>query len=438
MNFPIALVSNHFKKTNPMKRLLLIAFCALFFHPNLRSQVLENSVNLGNIATVRLFLNGAVTSYPILQLGGGSGLTLTFDDLDNEVRNFNYSLIHCNADWKPSNLQDQEYIEGFKEDRVSNYRFSTNTDVKFVHYSLNLPNDNMQWTKSGNYVLKVFENNQSTEPILLRRFVVVENAMQVIPKIVLTNSVEKSSTHQEIDFTVKQGDLKASNPQVEIFATVLQNGRWDNALMRLSPVFTRGDDVIFDYQDKIVFPGMKEFRYVDLRSLRYKTDRVQDLEEREDGYYVRLRPDKVRAYSAYIYNADANGNYVIANVHDVSNGDLSADYAEVTFSLARNASFDDGDVYIFGALTDWETRDDNKMKYNEKTKAYEVTMLLKQGYYNYTYAFVKKGNIDLDFQEIEGNSYETENDYTILVYYRPFGSRYDRVVAAQTVNTLRR
>jgi Domain of unknown function (DUF5103) len=421
-----------------MTRCTYIVFAFLFFALQAQSQVLENTVNLGNIATVRLFLNGAETSYPILQLGGGAGITLSFDDLDNEVHNFNYSLIHCNADWKPSTLQDQEFIEGFKEDRISNYRFSTNTDVKFVHYALNLPNENMRWTKSGNYVLKVFENNKSAEPILLRRFVVVENAMQVTPKVVVTSSVQKSSTHQEIDFTVKQGDLKATNPQVELFATILQNGRWDNALMNVKPVFTRGDDVIFDYQDKIVFPGMKEFRYVDLRSLRYKTDRVQDLEEREDGYSVRLRTDKVRAYSSYIYTADANGNYVIANVHDVSNGELSADYAEVTFSLARNASFEDGDVYIFGALTDWETRDDNKMKYNEKTKSYEVTMLLKQGYYNYSYAFVKKGNIDLDFQEIEGNSYETENDYTILLYYRPFGSRYDRVVAAQTVNTLRR
>jgi Domain of unknown function (DUF5103) len=421
-----------------MSRLTFIVVAILYCALQAQAQVLENTVNLGNIATVRLFLNGAETSYPILQLGGGAGLTLSFDDLDNEVRNFNYSLVHCNADWKPSNLQDQEFIEGFKEDRISNYRFSTNTDVKFVHYALNLPNENMRWTKSGNYVLKVFENNKSAEPILLRRFVVVENAMQVIPKVVVTSSVQKSSTHQEIDFTVKQGDLKATNPQVELFATVLQNGRWDNALMNVKPVFTRGDDVIFDYQDKIVFPGMKEFRYLDLRSLRYKTDRVQDLEEREDGYSVRLRTDKIRAYSAYIYTADANGNYVIANVHDVSNGELSADYAEVTFSLARNASFEDGDVYIFGGLTDWETRDDNKMKYNEKTKAYEVTMLLKQGYYNYTYAFVKKGAIELDFQEIEGNSYETENDYTILVYYRPFGSRYDRVVAAQTVNTLRR
>lgn len=421
-----------------MKRILLLIICHLFFTVLGFGQVLENSVNLGNIATVRLFLNGAETSYPILQLNGGAGITLSFDDLDNEVRNYNYSIVHCTADWKPSNLQDQEYIDGFKEDRVSNYRFSTNTDVKFVHYALTLPNDNMRWTKSGNYILKVFENNESTQPILLRRFMVVENAMQIMPQIVVTASVEKSSTHQEIDFIAKQGDLKATNPQTEVFATILQNGRWDNALTNVKPIFTRGDDLIFDYQDKIVFAGMKEFRYVDLRSLRYKTDRVQDLEEREDGFAVRLRPDKVRAYSSYIYNADANGNYVIANVHDVNNGELSADYAEVTFSLARNDNYESGDVYVFGALTDWELRDDNKMKYNAATRAYETTMLLKQGYYNYCYAFTKKNSAEIDFQEIEGNSYEAENDYTILLYYRPFGSRYDRIVAAQTVNTLRR
>lgn len=419
------------KQTELMIRILLLPALLVFFSPDGRAQTEFNYdyTYVDHIRTVRFFPDGVQLGYPILELYSGAQLILTFDDMTNEVRNYVYTVQHCNADWQPSDLMENEYIDGFTEDYVDQFEFSYNTYVPFVQYNLAIPNADMGFTKSGNYILKVYDDEDERQLVLTRRFVVVEPIMRVFWNMARTGMVSKADTHQEIDFTVRHTGINVRNPMIEVSATVLQNFRWDNALYDLQPNFVRGEDLVFDFQDKIVFEAGKEFRFLDIRSFRYPSNNVATIEVLNTGVDITLLKDKKRVNQAYLEYNDLNGQYFIEN-QDIGDNDLAGDYAQVLFSLSSAGEYEEGEVYVFGALSEWQLKPQFRMVYNERVNAYVADIPLKQGYYDYYYAVTQPGSQRPEIEEMEGNWYETENSYTILVYFRPFGERYDRLVAA--------
>jgi hypothetical protein len=412
----------------------------MMFAPLLLSAQLENIKNydyvyVENIKSVRFHLDGLLLTYPIVDLGSSTPLVLSFDDLDGDVKDYSYRLIHCDRDWQPSQLNTMEYLEGFTEELIDNFQYSFKTVQIFTHYRLFLPNNDMRWTISGNYLLAVYEDEGDKVPVITRRFVVVDPKIQIQPRLVRPSQVSKSRTHQEIDFSVDHQRLDIRSPQIEVRAAVLQNGRWDNAVTDLKPFFTRANELVFDYQDKIVFPAGREFRYLDLRSLRFRSENISAIESYRDGYEVILYKDEKRTNQSFFTREDINGKFVIES-YDQQDFDLSGDYADVLFTLYSPAELG-GDVYLLGAISDWRPKEAFKMVYNPAINGYVAKVLLKQGYYEYAYGVMPdvEGVRTLDLSETEGNSYETQNDYTILVYYRPFGSRYDQVIGAVTFDT---
>ena len=391
-----------------------------------------------HIKSVKFHLKGLMLSYPIIDLNSGATLVLRFDDLEEDISDYYYKIIHCNADWQPSDLNDMDYINGFSSDVINNYDFSFNTLTNYTHYSLELPNQTSQFTKSGNYLLHIYANNDEEDLVLTRRFMVVEPIMRIGAQFKNTGMVSKIRTHQEIDFVVNHKGIRISNPYQEVKMAVLQNGRWDNAITGLKPLFIRENELIYDYQDKIVFPAGKEFRHVSLRSFRYRTDRVARIvEDPVDKIHVQLLKDQSRQFKSYIFNRDANGGFIIENEHETDDN-LQADYAYVHFFLESNFEREDGDIYLFGAMTDWQIQDKFKLEYKPNEEVYYAKVRLKQGFYNYNYAFVRGAGATPDLTEYEGNWYETENDYQILIYHRPPGGRYDRLVAVQSLNSSNR
>ena len=392
-------------------------------------------VYVDNIKSVRFHLDGLSLTYPIVDLGSSTPLVLSFDDLDGDVKDYSYRLIHCDRDWQPSQLNTMEYLDGFTEELIDNFQYSFKTVQLFTHYRLFLPNNDMRWTISGNYLLVVYEDEGDKIPVITRRFMVVDPKVQIQPRLVRPSQVSKSRTHQEIDFSVDHQRLDIRSPQIEIRAAVLQNGRWDNAVTDLKPFFTRTNELIFDYQDKIVFPAGREFRYLDLRSLRFRSENVSAIESYRDGYEVILYKDEKRTNQSFFTREDINGKFVIES-YDQRDFDLSGDYADVLFTLYSPADLG-GDVYLMGAISDWLPKEEFKMVYNPAINGYIVKVLLKQGYYEYAYGVMPdvEGVRTLDLTETEGNSHETQNDYTIIVYYRPFGSRYDQIIGAVTFDT---
>ncbi len=401
-----------------------------------QGEVYKDQIFDENIRSVRFHLDGLPLSYPIIELGAGSQLLLRFDDLDEEVesKNYVYSLVHCDANWQVSDLAEMEYLDGFSEDYIRDFDFSFNTRKLYTHYWLQLPNRNVSWTRSGNYLLMVYAEEGEKRLVLTRRFMVVEPVFSIESRMLNTADVAKARTHQELDFSVYYNGVNVRNPMTEVKATIMQNGRWDNAIVGVSPKFLRSDHLIFDYQDRIVFPAGKEFRFLDIRSLQAKVEKIAGIDRYDDRWEVQVIPEKSRLYAPYLFERDINGKFIIETKDDI-NDELESEYAYVMFTMDVSAPLFDQEVYVFGGLSDWELKPECKMVYNDINTSYVGKILLKQGYYNYMYVVVDAEDpTKIDESYLEGDWYESENEYIVLVYYRPFGARYDRLMAVRTIN----
>lgn len=386
-----------------------------------------------NIKSVRLELNDSDTDYPIVQLGSPTKLILTFDDLNADGRNYTYKIVHCNAEWQPSEqLHYMEYVEGFEEEIIFDYYSSVNTMVDYNHYRLELPNQNMSWKLSGNYLLKVYQNDDERDLIITKRFMVVDPKMKAVLQQRGSAVPPYSDTHQEMTVRVEHAGLRLANPQQQVSVAVLQNGRWDNAITNLTPTFLRDESLVYDFQGSIIFPGGREFRALDLRSYRFRTEQVQNIIEEEDAFHVALFPSRPRVNLPYSFTNDINGHFIILN-HDFEDEHLQSDYANVYFTL-NIPQMGDSEIYLFSEFTDWQLKEQFKLSYLEDKGLYRHVLPLKNGFYNYYYA-VKDEKGQPNILPIEGSSFQTENDYHVLVYYRPYGGRYDELVAVTKMNT---
>ena len=393
----------------------------------------ENYIYDDDIRTVQLHLNGASQTNPMLELRPPNGaLVLEFDHLGGDIKDYLYTFVHCNSNWEPSDLVDNEYIEGYNEDRILEFENSLNTLTPYVHYTLRLPNSNMRWTKSGNYLLKIYDNDDEKRLVLTRRFLVVESQWGIEAQFVRPARVDKFDTHHEIDFTINYRNFRIQNPQQDVKAYVMQNFRWDNMIGPLPPFAQRETKLVYDYQDKVVFPAGKEWRFFDMRAFDSRGEGVKRMSEKDDYYEVTLYTEQSRGTSSYLFRADLNGKYAIDN-KQYNQTLAECDYAKVLFSLTQNAPLEDADVYVFGELSDWRLLPEFKMEYLPEAKAYIAEPFLKQGYYNYEFVTVDRKTGRMNEDTFEGNWYETRNDYTILVYFRAFGDRYERLMGSSTI-----
>ena len=396
--------------------------------------VYEDEIYLDYIRSVKFHHPGLFTSIPIIDLGTSGSLILSFDDLEAGDKDFTYEIIHCDKNWQPSDLDEYDFIEGFNDEEINEVNYSIGTFLNYTHYELVLPNDDITWTISGNYLLVVYEDEYDKTPAITRRFMVVEPLVTILAQVDQPMNVSKFRTHHEIDFSINFKDFRIINPMKEIQIALLQNNRWDNALIGIKPRFVRGENIDFNFVDQHNFPAGKEFRGVDLRSTRYRGNNVHSIDRNANGIDMLIYLDENRYWKNYHTYDDINGQYVIETADD-RDSDLQSEYMNVFFSLDLSEPILEGDVYVMGAFTDWQCREENRMEYDSYRKMYTKSIELKQGYYDYVYA-IKKGD-DIDYSALEGNWFETENEYTVLAYYSEFGARYDRLIGLATLNTAR-
>ena len=390
-----------------------------------------------SIKSVLVHREGWKLSYPFIELGGDVGLEISFDDLSSQVNNYSYTVLHCDHKWLPSILSENEYIEGLLENQILSYSFSFNTNITYIHYKLRFPNEDINIKLSGNYALIVYEDFNPEKVVFIKRFIVSEKIVNIEATVKRPVLTSHRNSGQEIDFNIIHGNYPIIDPFSEINVSILQNGRWDNAITNLKPLFIRDGILEYDYDNENVFPGGSEFRWFDIKSMRYQSPYIKNVVYRNNSYHVELFPDENRSRKLYFFEDDLNGKYYV-EVQEQPNNDTDADYVYVYFSIPFDAPFIHGKLYILGALTNWVFNESNEMQYNFETKSYEAILMLKQGYYNYKYVFLAEGESSGDFSYTEGNHYETENDYIILVYHRPVNARYDRIVGFQIANTLYR
>jgi hypothetical protein len=390
----------------------------------------ENKVYRANIKTVLLHKAGNQLSAPVIQLKSNDKLQLSFDDLDNDRKNFKFTIIHCESDWTVSSqLIQNDFIAGFSEDLIDDFSYSFNTTIPYTHYSLEFPTGDLSPKISGNYILCVYDDEPS-DTVLTRRFMVAEDSQaEIIGNIRQAASPTDRFTRQEVDFEVRFNGMTVANPGREIRIVVTQNDRWDNAIRDIPPRSVRDGSLDYNYDEKIVFNGGNEYRSFDTKSLIYQSERIRKIIFDTGVFQVFLLDDIKRTTKNHISDEDINGRLFVKNEEHADNSDIEADYAWVYFFLPFEPYLSSGQVYLLGALTGWQLNNESRMDYNPFRKGYIKRLFLKQGYYNYLYVFRDKGKNRADEALIEGSHWETENEYTVWVYYHETGGLYDRLIA---------
>ncbi|WP_298365314.1 DUF5103 domain-containing protein [uncultured Lutibacter sp.] len=397
--------------------LFLLFFCS-FFDAFSQREVVDSE----NIKTI--ILRSATTNLyaPIVRLN--DRLTLSFDDLNADEHNYTYKIEHCDYNWNLSNLLDSEFVDGYAEDRIRDFENSFNTLQPYTNYSLTIPNENTRLKISGNYIISVL--NEDEDVVFQRKFVVYESKVTVGVSVYKSRDISTINTTQSVEFIINHPDFRINNPKAEILPVVLQNNNWQTAIEGLKPQFYRGTQLIYKYNKETNFLAGNEFLYFDTKSIRNTTLNIAKVELGTELYHAYLYTNEERIDNPYTLFEDINGNFVIRTL-DGQNSNVDADYGWVHFNLSCLENLDGKDIYIHGSFNNWKLNETNKLIYNTETGLYDGKLLLKQGFYNYQYVTKNEEGI-ISNSDIDGSFYQTENDYTVLVYYKKFGARYTRVI----------
>lgn len=413
---------------------VVLIFLFLVVGNNL-SALNPDSIFVKNIKTVRLYTLGNQLTMPVIHLKENDQLQLQFDDLDADVKYYYYTYQLCNSDWTPANIGIFEYLKGFTQERITNYRFSSIAHIRYTHYEAILPDQSMYPNRSGNYILKVYLNNDTSQIAFTKRIMIVDNKASVVARVVKPASPEFFNTHQKVDFSVDVKALQSFSAPQQIRVVLLQNYRWDKAITNLKPTFIRGSSLEYNTANTAIFGGGKEWRWLDVRDFHLQSDRVLTADYKKNSTDIFLRSDFPLSTQQYIYYRDLNGMSSIEAIRGV-NPFYEGDYATVYFSFAppNGQAYTNKNIYLFGQLTNYNYIDSLQMKFDPAKSVYETHLLLKQGYYDYTYVAVDKDNPFVR-SELDGNYFETENVYTILVYYQPFIGRADELIGVYSLDS---
>ena len=392
-----------------------------------RHEILDRQLH-----TLQVVVNDDPLLPPIMNLGGGNHLEIGFDEFSHEYHRYIYKVEHCNADWSPSTeIFESDYMNGFNGEPIEDYEKSFNTTVLYTHYSLRIPNENISLKLSGNYKLTVY-NDEGDEPVpvLTACFSLVEPGVGIGATVSTNTDIDFNKSHQQVDFSVNYGLVKVIDPHRELKTVVMQNRRWDNCVVNPKPNIQAANKIEFTHNRQLIFPAGNEYHKFEILDVHIPTLNVDRMEWFDPYYHATLYHNQTARN--YLYDEDQNGAFIIRNSDDEDVA-TTCDYVFTHFTL-KSPQLPGGEVYLNGEWTYNRFIPEYRMTYNRETQAYEATALLKQGYYNYNYLFVPDGETQGNSGRTDGNFYETENEYIILVYHRPNGGRYDKLVGYRRMN----
>ncbi len=373
---------------------------------------------------------------PIIELNSSEKLKLSFDILASESTTYAYTFIHCDSDWQYSDITQSEYLNGFFDNYINNFEYSFNTLTPYVNYNLVFPNEDVQFKKSGNYVILVYDTEKNT-PVLSKRFMIHEDILNINMSIKIPSLPQDRDTKQEIDFYIKNFEkLNIIDPTQELKIIIQKNYDWNNIIDNCKPSFVNNKVLEFDYQGDLSFNGGNEFFDFDMKSLRYLGKNVYSIEQKmiqgHQIYCIDLFTDKIKNED-YEFKYDLNGKYVLS-VNETKDRNTEGDYALVKFTLINN-EVTNQNIYVYGELTNWDILPEAEMKYDSQKKYYYCFLYLKQGYYNYQYVISDESKITY----LNNNYSETRNQYSIYTYHTPSWGNYDRLVgiSKNTSNALK-
>ena len=379
-----------------------------------------------NFRSLRACTESNYYAPPVVELGGDDRVRIEFDEISPEMRYMRYSLLHCDANWQPSQLVESDYVDGFNEADIEEYDFSSGTFANYVHYGISLPNEDMPILLSGNYLLRVYPEEDSENTLLQVRFSIVEKAVDIFAEVTSRTDIDYNKSHQQVTVTVDTKDYRVENMYADLKVVVTQNARSDNEAIVTNPLRVSSNKAFFEHDRKLIFPAGNEFRRFEMTTTNYIGMGIDRYAYHDPFYHAELKIDEPRCYGSYTYDQTQYGRFTIreSNAFDSNTG---ADYMIVHFALdiPRQSG---GDIFVDGEFTQHNFTNANRMHFNEATNRYELDMPLKQGAYNYQYLWLPHGSKAALTAPIEGDFYQTVNEYQIKVYNRRLGERYDRLI----------
>lgn len=381
-----------------------------------------------NVHSLKVCLANNMYIPPVLMMNSDDCLLVNFDYIDYDVHYLRYSVTHCNADWQPSQLVESEYVSGFNYADIDDYAQSEATYVHYYNYQFTLPNPDMELLVSGNYLLTVYEQDDPSDILFQTRFSVSEGKVGVYPQVTSRTDVEYNNRFQQVSFDVRYKPNQIRDPYSEFKCVVSQNSRTDNAVMVTRPSMVGVDHVTYEHNRDLIFPAGNEFRRFETVNAHNLNMGVQSIRYYNPMYHATLMIDEPRNEVQYLYDKTQFGRFTIRNAETRGESAVEADYMITHFALDAGGKLNGGNVYLYGEFTEGYPASQNVMKYDASTGFYIADLLLKQGAYNYLYLWVPDGTSVGQTSRIEGDHYETVNEYLVKVYDRPMGERYDHLV----------
>jgi hypothetical protein len=401
-----------------------IFFLSLVFICNLNICAQHNEILDKNIASLQVVANNDWLSLPIINLNSNDFVNISFDDLTHEYHRYCYKIEHCESNWQTSSsLFESDYIDGFAlGNTIDDVQESTNTVQLYTHYNISFPNNKCRPKISGNYRVTIYDENDEKHVVCRAYFMIVEPSMAVQLNVTTNTDIDINGKHQQVEMAIDYGNNIVSNPQTQIKTVVMQNGRWDNAVINARPQYIKANGLQWIHCKDFIFDGGNEYRKFETLDVTHTTMGLESINWDGHNYHAWIWTDEPRP--SYIYDKDANGAFLIRNSDNIDN-DVNSDYIITHFRLKSPQTADP--IYINGFFTNDRFLPQYEMKWNEKNKQYEGELLLKQGYYSYQYLMMKPEG-KLKPVPSEGNFYQTENTYQALIYFKANGNRTDRLV----------
>ena len=356
--------------------------------------------------------------------------SISFDVLSGIEHDVYYEIEHCDFDWNKSNLSKTEYLQGFDNLKIENIQSSFNTYQIYTNYQLELPNQNIKFKKSGNYIIRFL--NEYGDKLFERKFIIYENLASVKSQIKRTRNLSLIDKKQVVQFQVNPINFQINNPDKNLKFKIFKNNESALDFKNLKPLYKMGSKLIYDYDEELSFWGGNEFLYFDNKSIRNTDVEIMGY-SLDELYSTYLYSDIVRANKKYTYNPDINGGFLI-NITGSNEPNIEADYSLVYFKLNAFNIEKTSKIYIMGEFNNYQINERFKLEYNNTKNTFDLKIKLKQGFYNYKYVLTDSNNKIVEGM-IRGNFDETENKYSIIVYYRNFGERYDRVIGYGTASS---
>lgn len=393
------------------------------------AQVQEEVLPPYHIKTVTFVQNGQ-NAIPVFGLH--DPFEIQFDDLYGNEADYYFQIVHCDYDWRPSQLSKAEYLAGFDEQRIQEYTNSFNTLQLYSHYRLAFPNKFMRFRVSGNYIIRILNNDRQL--LFSRKFVLYENLVTVPMQIKRSRDLKTIDYKHNVEFSIKSPNIQFQSPLQNVRVMLMQNGQFQTALRNIKPQYTIGNDLIYKYNEETQFWAGNEFHYFENKDIRAANNFIARVDASEI-YNAHLYRNEARASQPYTFAPDINGNFIVNNINSEQSW-VEADYAWVFFSLSAPSYFGKNPIYVTGMFNNHATIPEYQLEYNKEKGVYEKAILIKQGFTNYRYTIADgQGKIDQS-NAIDGNFYQTENDYLVIVYYRENGQRYDRVIGRGSASSL--